>query len=319
MVKDGVDPSDRASVEALLEGRNLEDALSRLRRIGTLVGAGGTFDGLDHAAVQRLDAKICAIIINAVSLAHADVSSATRLARWAARTEYVKPIELFTVNYDLVLEAGLEEARVPYFDGFVGSLSAPFRDDLVDASVVEGGLPSSFVRLWKLHGSTNWVVNTSAGTRAVRRIGGTIPAAEPLAIYPTEEKYDDSRRLPFIVLMDRFRRALAEPESLIVVSGYSFGDQHLNDILFTAAEQHPRSEVVALCYDDIPPALQARAVDLLNITALARKRAIVGGVDEPWSGDPAPDVYTDAGEFLLGDFVSLARFLARSVKAEDGA
>ncbi len=35
--------------------------------------------------------------------------------------EWKSPIELFTTNYDLLLEEALEDEEIPYFDGFVGS------------------------------------------------------------------------------------------------------------------------------------------------------------------------------------------------------
>jgi hypothetical protein len=43
-------------------------------------------------------------------------------AAWAARTNYLTPLEVFTVNYDLLIEEAFEEFLVPYFDGFVGTL-----------------------------------------------------------------------------------------------------------------------------------------------------------------------------------------------------
>ena len=47
------------------------------------------------------------------------------------------PLELFTVNYDLLLETALDNARATYFDGFVGNIEARFQTELVEA------LPSS--------------------------------------------------------------------------------------------------------------------------------------------------------------------------------
>jgi len=45
------------------------------------------------------------------------------------------------------------------------------------------------------------------------------------AIFPSDTKYEESRRVPFVVLQDRFRRALHEPETLILISGYSFSGE----------------------------------------------------------------------------------------------
>jgi len=44
-----------------------------------------------------------------------------RFAKWLLKTSRQSPVEIFTVNYDVLLECALEAERVPLFDGFVGS------------------------------------------------------------------------------------------------------------------------------------------------------------------------------------------------------
>src|SRR5450759_4332679 len=95
------------------------------------------------------------------------------------------------------------------------------------------------------------------------------------------------RRVPFVVLMDRFRRALSEPETVTLVSGYSFGDQHLNETLFDAVRYHPRSEVVALCHAGIPDVLSSTAEEIRNLTVLAPESAIIGGHPGAWGDEGA--------------------------------
>lgn len=167
-----------------------------------------------------------------------------RLAGWLGRARYDLPVEVFSVNYDPLLELALEALKIPYFDGFVGNLQARFRADLVEGRPERSDqwLPSFMVRLWKLHGSVNWAWLEDDPSKVVR-LGAPVADGEAAAIYPSDAKYDESRRVPFLVLHDRFRLALAEPESLVLVSGYSFSDDHLNETLFEAAEFHPRSEI----------------------------------------------------------------------------
>lgn len=301
-------------VEQLLAGRNLEEALSRLRRISSLIEDGGTYGGFNTATALELDAAMCEAIISAITAAASDLTPFINLAAWAAGEYYRSPIEIFTVNYDLLLEEGLEAVAAPYFDGFVGSLRGRFRPELVEAvDPSAGGLPASFVRVWKLHGSITWAMETDGDARRVVRLGSPVFAGEMAAIYPSEEKYDASRRVPFVVLMDRFRRALLEPETLLIVSGYSFGDQHLNEIIFDAAQRRPRSDFVVCCFGDLPSAVADVAERLRNVTLLGGTEAIVGGIRGPWSpGEEAvADVWSE-GRFLLGDFAHLARFLGRS-------
>ncbi|WP_344814790.1 SIR2 family protein [Microlunatus aurantiacus] len=272
---------------------------------------------MDVNQARRLDSAICSAVTEAVDATGRDVSAFTYLASWAGRMETHRPIEIFTVNYDLLIEAGLEEVGVPYFDGFVGGVKGRFAPELIEPSEgrPETRLPVGFVRLWKLHGSTNWKSTTiNSRTEVVRtaRAGG-----DAVAIYPSDEKYDDSRRLPFVALMDRFRRALVEPETLTLVCGYSWGDEHLNEMLFDAAQRHPRSEIVALCFGVVPPAVAQRAASTRNLMALSPEQGIIDGQLGTWiSGADIPGVF-ESGRYLLGDFARTSAFLARQVGIDE--
>lgn len=301
--------------------RNLEQALSRLRRIQAVVEAADVVDGLTSIQAKNLDTVICRIIINELSTTSVDLEPVLNLASWVARADYVKPIELFTVNYDSLLEQALEARGVPYFDGFVGSFRARFRTDMVEATSVDSDvwLPSFYARLWKLHGSVNWTWDTNGPVDQVVRLGSSIPAGELAAIFPSDAKYEESRRMPFVVLQDRMRRALNEPETLFLVSGYSWADDHLNELIFDAVARRPRSEVVAFCYSEIPPTLAAMARKTPNLQVVTQREAIIGGIHAQWStpesGVMLPaDVWKD-GRCNLGDFAQLATFLSRSSSA----
>ena len=176
---------------------------------------------------------MCAEIVKALEIkATTDLTSVEYMAAWAGASDYHLPVEIFTINYDLLFETALERRRVPYFDGFVGILKAGFNTELVEGSVGrdEKCVPAFFVRLWKLHGSVNWLWET----QNIVRLGQPVTSSLAAAIYPSDAKYDESRRVPFVVLQDRFRRALQEPETIVIISGYSFGDEHLNELIFDA-------------------------------------------------------------------------------------
>lgn len=305
----------KALFDAQLAGRNLEQALSRLRRISALLDGGAeTIGGLDAKAASELDADVCRLIIKHLDLEGANLVPMLRLAAWAARAYYDQPLEVFTVNYDLLLETAMERLGVAYFDGFIGALHARFRTDLVEASPNDerSWLPSFLVRLWKLHGSVNWAWDPDGRTE-IRRLGRPVEAGRLAAIYPSDTKYDESRRVPFVVMQDRFRRALQMHESLVLVTGYSWSDEHLNEMLFDAAARRPRSEFIVFAFDGLPEVVIERAELLPNIQAVTRKEAILGGVRGGWEApsNPLDDVWVN-DEFGLGDFSNLATFLARS-------
>lgn len=318
IVLDGLAEPDKSQVGEMLKTWNLEACLSRLRRIHALLGENEKLGDISASEALALDVKICQLITEAVDSSTSDLEAFENLASWAARMDTTRPVEVFTTNYDLLLERGLETVGVPYFDGFVGGVAAPFMPDLVEPRDAPASrlLPPGYVRLWKLHGSTNWRTHESADPKHTVRVaasGGDGVAA----IYPSDEKYDDARRVPFVVLMDRFRRALVEPETITITTGFSFADAHLNEMLFDAARLHPRSEVVALCFDTIPNIVASRAATTRNLVVLSPKDAIIDGRRAPWKiGPDIPGVFKD-GELLLGDFAKLAPFLARKVAQPD--
>jgi hypothetical protein len=301
---------------AVYDDRNLEEGLTRLRRIRALLGDGEeSFAGFTSVTAKALEEQISAAVIRELTKSTPNLGPSVDLATWAAGEFYARPIEIFTVNYDLLVEKGLETVGASYFDGFVGNLEARFRPDLIEPNSTGEGLPSSFVRLWKLHGSLNWKVLPEGD---VRRTGSAVDQSEMAAIYPSDDKYNQSRRVPFLVLQDRFRRALAEPESFTLVCGYSFGDAHLNEILFNAATRYPRSEIAVFCFDDIPGALDGTLPP--NLSVMGAQEAILAGERLPWL-IPDPEsarreaIWKD-DRFRLGDFSALAEFLAKNRRSD---
>ncbi len=121
----------RTVFDKQLDSRNLEQALSRLRRIAALLdGSDGEVDGLTSEKATELDRSVCRCIVSSLDLKDVDIEPMLKLAAWAARADYLLPLELFSVNYDLLLETALEALGVPYFDGFSGALRARFRTEI---------------------------------------------------------------------------------------------------------------------------------------------------------------------------------------------
>lgn len=298
----------------VVKKRNLEQILSRLRRIAILLdNQTDTVDGLTAQQARKLDEKVCQLIVKELNVNNLCLSAMEHFSVWAYQANYQLPIEIFTVNYDLALETALESLQVPYFDGFIGTLQANFHTELVEASPEDTSnwLPSFLLRVWKLHGSVNWVWKNERKAEIIR-LGYVVRDESPVAIYPSDAKYDESRRVPFIVFQDRFRRALYQPETLMIISGYSFGDEHINEIIFEAARRHQRSEFIAFCFEDIPDSLASAASTSLNLQAIGAHEAILGGVPASWEvpdEQERPSQLWDNG-FTLVDFSKLANYLA---------
>ena len=296
------------------DGRDVESGLSRLRRLASLIADGEPIRDLTVEGLKAVDEKACATIIEALDV-EAKMEGFDDLGAWAAGVFYDRPVEIITVNYDLLIERGLDGQAAPYFDGFVGTIRARFREDLVEPA--EASIPPFFTRLWKLHGSLNWQYEHKNGGKYVVRLGGR--ADEAAAIYPTDEKYDESRRVPFVVLMDRFRRSLSETETLSFFCGYSFRDQHLNDIIYDAAARHPRNHYACLSHDAIPDDLSVRAQKMSNITVIAKEEYISAGLRAKYRADEGniPNI-SDGANCLLPDFPRFAAFLRGSEALASG-
>lgn len=217
------------------DSSNLEDVLTYIRSMKEVSTGGGTVRGFTEGDLNNLEAEICNTIANAVTMDLPDGdNSYRRLARWVSSIDRAVPVEIFTTNYDLLIEQALEEQGVPFFDGFSGS-RYPFFDI---HSVEKNELPSYWTRLWKLHGSVNWKT-TSGG---VCRVSKGLPGS-PELIYPSKLKYDQSRKMPFLAMSDRLTGFLLKPHAVLFVCGYSFGDEHIN-----ALKVNQSANVVALMY-----------------------------------------------------------------------
>ena len=132
--------------------------------------------------------------------------------------------DVFSLNYDTVIEASLEELSLPHTDGFRGAENAYFDPLLYDEKL--GGQP--FFRLFKLHGSTNWVRDSDEIVR--RRPAKLIEDRRRAVVYPAEQKYIQTQYGIYETLLSRFRNRLREgrPNNKLIVLGYSFSDEHIN-------------------------------------------------------------------------------------------
>lgn len=308
-------PDFGKTVEELFHGRNLEQALTRLRKIASLLEAGETFAELGVTEAQALEKAMTEAIVQEILAVSTSSNPYEGLATWVVHQDRRKPVEIFTLNYDTLFETALEDVAGAYFDGFVGVLEGAFRPDLVDGDPSQAPLPAFVARVWKLHGSINWKVDRTTAVPRIIRLGQPV-VGEVAAIYPSEEKYEASRRVPFLVLHDRFRRAMAEPESLLLVAGYSFGDQHLNEVIYNAALRNPRSAILVFCHKTIPDELADRASTLVNLTVVSETEAIWSGRRATWAGGDVAEVL-EAGKLVLSDFPRLSTFMARGVDARN--
>ena len=194
---------------------NIEDILSCVRRKVHAVGEGDVLAGLSKTDLNQLEKTIRGTIAAQVNpdrssfperLPHED------FVRWIARMPRTQPVEIFTTNYDVLIETALEAERVAAFNGFVGCNQPFFSHESLTRP--ESAPGPAWARLWKIHGSINWKLDTVQGRPRVVR---TEPHNEGEMILPSHHKYDESRKQPYSALLERLTRVLDRDDAILFV------------------------------------------------------------------------------------------------------
>lgn len=331
-VIDNLSPTDRQVVDALKSDMpkpiNIEAILTKTRQLAQAIGSSSIHD-YDGNAYDKLSKCICDHIGTQVR-PHLPLgpNPYSDLVSWISGTQRQYSVEIFTPNYDLLVEDAFERARSPFFDGFNGS-HRPFFDPV---SVLSDELPSRWSRLWKLHGSLGWAVSGDTVIRTGNRKSTEL-------IYPEHLKYDQATRLPYSALFERLRQFLTTPDTLMICSGFSFADAHISAVMDESLAANAHTAILAFQYktlsEEEPATTIARSRP--NISVYAKDGAVINGISGPWRPGQIPstdwqyirgtfwrDISAQGSEeFLLGDFAMLTRFLAliqaREVTAGDSA
>ena len=232
---------DQAIIEILkseLTGLvNVETILTQVRKLAQAIGSANVH-GLDANGYDEMAQRICEKIGTFVNATLPQAPNPySEVASWISGTRRLHSIEIFTPNYDLLIEEALERAHAPYFDGFSGSYR-PFFDA---ASVSTDVLPPRWTRLWKLHGSLGWEISGDTVVRTGSRSATQL-------IYPDHLKYDQVTRQPYSALFERLRSFLTRPDTLLLCAGFSFLDAHICAVLEEAMTANAHSAIFAFQY-----------------------------------------------------------------------
>ncbi|PKL77869.1 MAG: hypothetical protein CVU99_09090 [Firmicutes bacterium HGW-Firmicutes-4] len=225
---------------------NVESFLSNIESKASIIG-NGKLNGLTKDDFSQLILETKKEIIEIVSI-HKEILKDNCLgdlihidfAEWIGRANRRYPIEIFTTNYDFLFEIGLEKKAIPYYDGFTGSFEPFFNSDSVEKLDF---LPNQ-TKLWKIHGSLGWKLDDKS-----KRVLRKEPTKEDILIYPSILKYNNSRKQPYIALMDRLSNYIKQPDTILIVCGYSFGDEHINERILTALKSNVLAHVYVFYYD----------------------------------------------------------------------
>lgn len=163
---------------------------------------------------------------------------------------------IFTSNYDLAFEYAFDNLGIKYIDGFSGFHHRYFKPETFNYDIFYPGSTTAgkvqriekVVRYFKIHGSISWVSDN-------QRTPGNVYGIEEmpielikrkaednddefnygnLMIYPTAVKKSYTLDLPYSELFRHFSYCISQPQSVLFTVGYSFCDEHINDLIYQA-------------------------------------------------------------------------------------
>lgn len=147
----------------------------------------------------------------------------------------------------MAFENACEKIGVSYNNGFRGVHMRKFDPDtfsnetyIKQDSVEKGKRIATYLNIYKLHGSISWQyaenINDLYNLKEIQ-ISDTLKKSEflldSLMIFPIQTKKSYSLDLPYSELFRNFSKCLTESQNTLVVIGYSFLDEHINDIIRT--------------------------------------------------------------------------------------
>ena len=156
-------------------------------------------------------------------------------------------LNIFTTNYDLYSERAMDLLGVHYVNGFTGGISKFFNPAIfnyalaekMDLSQSKWSVIDNFFYLYKIHGSVNWI--EAEGENKLFKVKEIqeptfedLKGKETIMIHPTPLKYNASLGSPYSDLFREFQKKLMQNNNILVTIGYSFSDEHINNLIFQA-------------------------------------------------------------------------------------
>ena len=134
--------------------------------------------------------------------------------------------------------------------------------------------------------------------------------------------------MPFLAMSDRLSGFLLKDHATLIVCGYSFSDEHINDTIINALKVNKSANVIALMFGKMvdstgklcSPEAVNRAKDRPNLSVWYDDKAIIGAQEYEWA-----EYETDNKDFAgfdlnivdkrvsLGDFGAFTSFLKQLI------
>ncbi|WP_075780540.1 SIR2 family protein [Marinitoga sp. 1137] len=164
------------------------------------------------------------------------------LSKFLKRKNNDERLKIFTTNYDTLFEQAASDERIVVIDGFSFTNPSKFDGRYFDYDIVERQYGSfsgensyidNVIHLYKLHGSIDWVVENNEVVKKYN-VNNDERDFEYLMIYPASTKFKQTYETPYFELFSRFISELKKKNTILIIIGFSFADEHLKTIVENA-------------------------------------------------------------------------------------
>lgn len=188
------------------------------------------------------------------------------LMSFASRAASRERLQIFTTNYDRVIERGCDLAGLRIVDRFVGAMEPEFRSSRlqIDMHYTPPGIRGEprhlegVVHFTKLHGFLDWRYEQPRLFRVALPFGAdckhpVVPKSprQSVIIYPNAVKDVETAAYPYADLFRDFSAAICQPNNVLVTYGYGYGDDHVNRIIADMLTV-PSSHLVIIAWSSKP-------------------------------------------------------------------
>jgi hypothetical protein len=171
------------------------------------------------------------------------------------RNKDLSRVNIFTTNNDLFNERVLDNLNINYNNGFGGGLERFFNparfgytfSKKIETSIEKYEALDNMIYFYKLHGSINWIEKEGNSLFNIQEINIKHTDDKPeesVLIYPNPLKQSKSLTSPYTDIIREFQKKLLLQNSVLFVIGYSFNDDHLNNIIYQALSSNSSISIV---------------------------------------------------------------------------
>lgn len=212
---------------------------------------------------------------------------------------------VFTTNYDLAIEWAAESVDLQVINGFLGVHSRRFSPQSFDLGFRNAQAKGEArfgvynIYLAKLHGSLTWKevdhslyeVSASEAWHDIYNFLERFDDTLSYLVLPRAAKYLQTVGYVMGELLRRFAEFMARPQTALIISGYGFGDEHINRLIRSALLNPTLQVVVYLPEFKGDPADSGLPQTVRRLLALQTPRlTIVGGGSRAFTNALAADL-----------------------------